>query len=767
MAAITADTETTRSTTPHTLRWHFPLPRPLTGIVLGNGVQGLLVWGDQKLCVTVGRAGFWDHRHRGESPLPSFSRVRESLERGDEAGLKSAFGLSEPPAGRPSRPQQLGAGRLELTLPDGLTPQVAELDMRHARLAVTCADADEQTHTLHIQQAVDTECAWLALPDALQGRCQMRVLSTWDFLRDTLEAVNVSAPQCFEEQRDAARIAGFVQALPEDEPLALAAADCGATITLATALGDATGAQVIELATDSAFQALGEHAQQWWRDFTDTGPRVSLPDDTLQKLFDYGDYRQGVLHPPRGLPCTLQGPVLEADKLPPWSADYHFNINAQMIYWPALHTGRWEHFAPLWNLLESWMPKLHERGQQFFGVQGAALLPHAVDDRCQVVGAFWTGTIDLACTAWMGQLAWLHYAYSGDTDVLSRIARPLLRGAFEGYWAMAEWVDDTSMPNGRRLSLPVTVSPEFRGTRIDAWGRDGSMQLAALRLSAELLQRIAEEMGQEKDARWAQSLAHCPHYTLAKACASQESGATDRTIALWEGLALPESHRHHSHLSAIYPFATLDPFDPAHRETVRQTLGRWMFMGRGRWSGWAHPWAATIHARCNNADGALGLLHEYAHYFTNIGDAPLHDADAPGASIIGPPLLEDASHRPEKMQMDAAMGALTAVCEMLVQSRRDAIHVLPSLPRRWRTLSFQRLWGEGGFAIDASVRRHRVTDVRVHSQRGNTLRICPNTGGQPHIESDQRGPLNVSPDEDGRVTLDTRSDETLTFRRID
>jgi hypothetical protein len=44
------------------LHWTFPLPRPHCGIALGNGIQGILVWGDECLCLTIARAGFWDHR---------------------------------------------------------------------------------------------------------------------------------------------------------------------------------------------------------------------------------------------------------------------------------------------------------------------------------------------------------------------------------------------------------------------------------------------------------------------------------------------------------------------------------------------------------------------------------------------------------------------------------------------------------------------------------------------------------------------------------
>ena len=44
------------------LHWDFPLARTHTGIVMGNGIQGIIVWGEATLKLTVARSGFWDHR---------------------------------------------------------------------------------------------------------------------------------------------------------------------------------------------------------------------------------------------------------------------------------------------------------------------------------------------------------------------------------------------------------------------------------------------------------------------------------------------------------------------------------------------------------------------------------------------------------------------------------------------------------------------------------------------------------------------------------
>lgn len=163
-----------------------------------------------------------------------------------------------------------------------------------------------------------------------------------------------------------------------------------------------------------------------------------------------------------------------------------------MIYGPALPTNRLSHFGPLWQLLAGWMPQLQKSGEAFFGAKNALMLPHAVDDRCQVIGTFWTGTIDQACAAWMAQMAWLHYRYSMDETVLREVAWPLMTGAFNGYWAMLE---AGGRGRKRRLSMPVSVSPEYNGSGMNAWGRDASFQLAALHALAQALPKAAAVLG--------------------------------------------------------------------------------------------------------------------------------------------------------------------------------------------------------------------------------------------------------------------------------
>jgi alpha-L-fucosidase 2 len=395
-----------------------------------------------------------------------------------------------------------------------------------------------------------------------------------------------------------------------------------------------------------------------------------------------------------------------------------------MIYWPALATNRTSHLKPLWRMFREWLPRMQATGEKFFGQPGALMIPHAVDDRLQVVGSFWTGTIDHACTAWMAQLAWLDYRYSLDTNILREIAWPLLNGAFEGYWAMTE--TSTAADGKISFRLPVSVSPEFKGARMDAWGANASFQLAAYHMVAQCLQQASTVLDLPGDPRWQEVQDKLPLYAVFKGPRTLEYPESESSrIALWEGMDLVESHRHHSHLAGIFPFGVLDSRDTAHKNIISNSLWHLTHKGAGAWSGWCVPWAATLFARNINADAAVSWLHYFKDHYTNEGRGTLHNARHTGLSVIADRPWAKVTDRPNReiMQLDGGFGAMTAILELLVQNRRDGIHVLPDIPLGWDHFSFQKIGTEGAFQVSAWVKGGQVEKIKVKSLAGGPLKI--------------------------------------------
>ena len=714
------------------LTWHFPLPRTHTGILIGNGTQGLMVWGESTLNITVARAGFWDHRGGNAfETRATFASVRRLLEANDEAGIRDLFAGAAKSPSSPQHPQQIGGGRMEISLGKGWRPVEGRLDISRAILTVRFTGPGKKSARITIRQVMNEELAWLDFDAASARTASIKLIPSWAHVGKALEAVGCLPPDQWTGKNEG----GFCQTLPEDEPMAVAWRRQGRRVVLATALGPDAPQQARQRVDKGITPAAIRVTDAWWKAYWQDVPRLQLPEASLQHSYDYGVYKQAGLTNPGGVAATLQGPWMEEYQLPPWSNDYHFNINVQMIYWPCLGTNRLSHLAPMWQLIQSWMPRLKTNGEAFFGVPGAIMLPHAVDDRCQVVGTFWSGTIDHACTAWMAQLAWLHYRYSMDESILRDIAWPLLVGSFNGYWAMLEEIEENGI---KRFSLPVSVSPEYNGSQMNAWGRDASFQLAALHSTATLLQQAAKLLDLPADARWADVRQRLPAYTLNH----------DR-IGLWQGQDLAESHRHHSHMASIYPFCTIDPLSTERRGVVANSLAHWTTKGAGQWTGWCIPWAAILCARCGLADAATTWLQWWKSNFTNIGHGTLHDADFGGCSAWnqGALFTPDFRRTPdfkEIMQMDAGMGAVTAIMELLVQCRQDGIYVLPGLPKHWRNLKFDGIRTEGAFLIGGTVRDGALCEIQVTSLAGGSLELVHGLKGTWLLNGKKQKGLRLS-----------------------
>jgi hypothetical protein len=232
---------------------------------------------------------------------------------------------------------------------------------------------------------------------------------------------------------------------------------------------------------------------------------------------------------------------------------------------------------------------------------------------------------------------------------------------------------------------------------------------------------------------------------------------------LWKGQDLAVSHRHHSHLASIYPFCTVDPLSDEHRPVVARSLAHWTGMGAGFWTGWCIPWAAILCARCGLVDAAVNWLRWWKVNFTNVGHGTLHNADFPGCSAWADGALDQPDFRKapgfhEVMQMDAGMGAITAVLELLVQCRADGVHVTPRLPKHWLDLEFDGVRTEGAFLVGATVRGGCLREVRVTSLAGAPLDLVHGLSGAWTVNGrKRRGP---------RLTCPTRAGEKLVIKAL-
>ncbi|MBN1872786.1 MAG: hypothetical protein JXA33_01035 [Anaerolineae bacterium] len=708
-----------------TEQWHFPLRRTHTGMLLGNGVMGVMIWGaDNVLRVTLNRGDFWDHR--GGKPWVegmSYTNIRHLLEAGDETGLRALFEEGESTPGVPRRPSLLPLGRIELVLASEMHLTTGTLDMRTGQVAV-CAEGPSGPQIFTLSLSMDAPVLHIAFSDHVApGSIIVKRVTSWDYVGEYLREISFEEPQYF----DSDALSGWVQSRPVDPPLCVGYRVDDANLWLTLSYGeDAAGAQANAYATLLPAITAGADAHHaatavWWDTYWHDVPCLDLPNATLDFLYTYGMFKFAGLTHPEGIPAGLQGPWIEETNMPPWSGDYHFNINVQMCYWPAYRGNRLAHLMPLFEMIASWQPQLRQNARIFVDAptfngdvpfRNGVMLPHAVDDRCTCMGGFWTGSVDHGCTAWVSEMMYRYYIYSGDVDFLRETVYPFMLGAMRVYEAMLEREGDAWV-------LPVGVSPEYRGAAMNAWGRNASFQLACIHWLCEHLQKAATVLGEIPDPLWEDIRQNLPRAALIGSAGGEE-------IALWEETPLEESHRHHSHLAGIVPFDVLDPADEMWSAIYERSLRTWIKQGMGMWSGWCVPWAAMLHSRFDNGEMAELLLEIWDRVYTNEGHGTLHDCVFPGFTLIGTPAIVPAwrTFPQEKMQMDAGMGATAAILDMLLHTRRGVNYIFAGVPARWANVTFKGIRTEGAFLVSATRENGILREVRVYSESSGTFLLA-------------------------------------------
>ena len=274
-----------------------------------------------------------------------------------------------------------------------------------------------------------------------------------------------------------------------------------------------------------------------------------------------------------------------------------------------------------------------------------------------------------------------------------------MKGALLVFEAMLEENADGS------LTLPVSISPEYRDARIDAWGRNSSFQLAAIHRLAENLLTAAEILGIQPYPGAVKIKEKLPQFSL-----------QDGEIALWENLLLEESHRHHSHLAGITPFCTIDPFDPAMRDIVEKSIYRLTVLGMGQWVGWCMPWASQIYTRCGNGNMAELILKIWEDGFTNDGGGSLHDGRYKGFTMY-------AQFRGEVMQMDGGMGAVAAIQDQFLHVYNGELRAFYGVPPQLRGISFSGMFAPDGMKVSGEISENGTVSLEIYAAKAASLAI--------------------------------------------
>ena len=455
----------------------------------------------------------------------------------------------------------------------------------------------------------------------------------------------------------------------------------------------------------------------------------------VELYFQFGRYLLLGSSRPGSLPANLQG-IWNDSYQPAWDSKFTININLQMNYWPAEVANLAECHEPLFDLIDRLRVTGAHTARVHYGCRG--FVAHHNTD-------VWADTAPLdnvycglwpAGGAWLVHHLWERYAFDLDETFLRDRAYPVMKDAAR--FVLDFLVEDAA--TGELLFGP-SLSPENQYR--DARGiRSGLCMSPAgdTQIIVGLMDRCRQAaaiLGVDDDFQdeIAGALERLPAMRVGRRGQLQE---WREDHIEWEA-----GHRHVSHLFAVYPDSQVTPVrTPELAQAARRALELRIEEASSRSiGGWSVAWLSLLWARFG--DGALAHEQLYA-ILRKSTELSLLDLSPPGGTN---PLTV--------FQIDGNLGAVAAICEMLVQSH-DGIEFLPALPPEWESGRVSGLRLRGGFEVDLEWVDGLLMSAELRSLAGARCKIR-----SPHPIDVTSGGVPVVVDQRGEWTeLDTQTGAT-------
>jgi len=695
------------------LQFNEPIAGWDEALPLGNGQLGMLVWGEDRIKLSLDRVDIWDNRPAPETRLEEFSyETMVRAYRGRDGGTIER--LFNGPYHWYAAPTKLLAGRIELVPEDAVVSMKSVLDLETAEARVTLNGIKLRcfVHAVNGYGRVRIE----------GGELKKAVVNPpyglWDGGDgdDMIVGTGINAGRLEELKYPPAKIIaegcieGFAQATREEFQYAvLAASRISGGVTdivfmVATShdlsYDFAREKERLLSALETDYEQDKEPHKAWWQAYY-AQSRIELPDETIAGMYAVNNYLLACVSRKGSPPMPLQG-VFTADdgRLPPWKGDYHNDLNTQMSYLSYLKANHLQAGESFLDFLTALTPQAKAYSASFFDAPEGLNLPGVMTLEGKPMGGWPMYSFAITNAAWLAQCYSEYYEYTLDEDFLKTQAYPFMKGVG---LCIKRWLAG----NGSGwLELPNSASPEVNDNRFEAcFEKNTNYDIALCRF---LFGRLAEICGLagdgESEALWSDTLSRLRPLAIGP-----------KGLKINEDFDLEESHRHFSHAMAVHPLRLMR-YEGEGKLVIDQTIEHLKRLGTYHWTGYSVAWMAELYTVQQNGEAARRCLRDFAENFC-LPNGFHCNGDYQNRGI------SSNTYRP--FTLEGNMMAMDCVQEMLLYCENGELRVFPAIPKQWAKAgaSFESLRAKGALLVSSAIVNHRVNYIRLKAEKDVRVRV--------------------------------------------
>jgi alpha-L-fucosidase 2 len=427
----------------------------------------------------------------------------------------------------------------------------------------------------------------------------------------------------------------------------------------------------LDAAVAEGYGALLTRHRAWWHDYWQISTLEIREDPEWEKFFHLQLYKFAC--------ASAEDSAYLIDTQGPWIwktawAGVWYNLNVQLSYFPAFAANRLDVGKSLVNGVD----RIYESGAlaQNAGGTGISL------GRSGTYEGFAGWGDEYGNLPWLLHDYWKYWRYSGDDSLAPKLFAMLRDNA--------TYLRTRLTKTDGTYHVVPSRSPEYEDSVLYP---DANYALMSIHWVLTTILAMDTELGYNdpRRAEWQELLDNLAPFP-----------ANENGFMVGSNQAFDKSHRHYSHLLAIYPYHTVKASQGAAvADLVRTSIDRFMGL-KGAQIGYTFTGGAAMYASLGEAELAIEALDGLKSYLrpnTMYGEG--------GGPVIETPL-----------------SAVESIAYMVLQSWDDGlIRIFPASPARWENVAFTDFRTEGAFLVSARKSPAGISDVTIESTVGGPCRV--------------------------------------------